>query len=1032
MKKKTSQSSTFPWWTLWLIPILTFGVLLFSLSDTNLILDWFGISLSDLDRIPIIGDSIADNAERELLRDWLEREGGYVASWWLLSSLAGAAIFPLLFRILPALPDRGYSASRAAGLMMTGFLYWFMTSLTLTRNEVGSIVFAWVLVVIFSALAWLRWEERPTMAGLRKWVRESVPIIVIIEVLFLVMFVGWAYIQAHNPEIASTEKPMEVMFINGIRASEVFPPQDPWMAGYSISYYYFGYVLVAGLADMSGVATGIAFNLANALVFALAATGITGLLYNLVRGVGPLGRWRPGSRGAAIGVGLLAATMLVLMGNLSTVLVELPMRGYASGLDVVDQDYFLFWDVKDRDLGGPNNPGIIDLNNDSVPDWEGENLPVERWRYWWWFAHSRVVQDRNFDNNLSGEPIVEFPNFSFILSDNHPHVLALPFAVLALTLAAGLALRQDGLVWWEYAIYAVLIGGMVFMNAWDAVYIVIAIAAEALRRLIRNGTGGLTGLVDLIDVVTLRERRERNLYLVGPVLIALLVFIFGFKVSVFDNMPFIVALLVTLLLTPIITLLVNWALGDHDLGGVVRFAAILGGLTYIFYLPWTISFTSQANGIYPNIIYPTRYQQFFNQFGIFMVILGFFMVLEVVRSWERVNWAMVMSITLLGIFIVVGVTLLATWVLDTRCTLTAGESGLISTLEEPERGACEARQQLFGTLKRENEDLISNVLSRRLRAVPNQLFLLLIIGFIGARLFSPPDERTAVPYNPMLAVVLLFIAAGAVIALVPDVFYIRDNFNWRMNTIFKMYYQAWLLFSVGSAYGVYRLFSAAPTLAIEPPRAVMPDVLARALSTGAIIFLFIGAGLVYPYFAIQSRYVVETSRQNLDTRQLIVENKLLTLDGGKYSGSAIAQDDRGIIACLNEKVESKADVTLVEAPYDGGYWNNGPYGRVSMMTGIPTLMGWGNHERQWRGESFYEIDGAGAGQRVTDARALYSARDWESAKTIIDKYGIDYVVVGSLERIDYGTDQRALAKFSELFEPVCTSGNAVVYYVGVE
>ncbi len=47
--------------------------------------------------------------------------------------------------------------------------------------------------------------------------------------------------RAHNPEIYSTEKPMEIMFINSIRASETFPPHDAWLAGYAISYYYFGY-----------------------------------------------------------------------------------------------------------------------------------------------------------------------------------------------------------------------------------------------------------------------------------------------------------------------------------------------------------------------------------------------------------------------------------------------------------------------------------------------------------------------------------------------------------------------------------------------------------------------------------------------------------------------------------------------------------------------------------------------------------------------------------------------------------------------
>ncbi len=46
--------------------------------------------------------------------------------------------------------------------------------------------------------------------------------------------------------------------------------------------------------------------------------------------------------------------------------------------------------------------------------------------------------------NMSVQPIDEFPFFSFLLGDNHPHVLALPFVLLAIGLAFNLLLRQIG------------------------------------------------------------------------------------------------------------------------------------------------------------------------------------------------------------------------------------------------------------------------------------------------------------------------------------------------------------------------------------------------------------------------------------------------------------------------------------------------------------------------------------------------------------------------------------------------------------
>src|SRR5579862_5819252 len=84
------------------------------------------------------------------------------------------------------------------------------------------------------------------------------------------------------------------------------------------------------------------------------------------------------------------------------------------------------------------------------------------------------------------------PQMSFIIFDVHPHVLALPFAVLAIGLGLALVLRKRALDPWEYVLYGIFVGGMAFLNSWDAVYIVFIIGAEALRRLVNNGTGRYT------------------------------------------------------------------------------------------------------------------------------------------------------------------------------------------------------------------------------------------------------------------------------------------------------------------------------------------------------------------------------------------------------------------------------------------------------------------------------------------------------------------------------------------------------------
>ncbi|MBK7204207.1 MAG: hypothetical protein IPH87_27455 [Anaerolineae bacterium] len=71
-----------------------------------------------------------------------------------------------------------------------------------------------------------------------------------------------------------------------------------------------------------------------------------------------------------------------------------------------------------------------------------DSAPTGQWNvgeYWWWWHASRVIHDRDLAGNTV-EVIDEFPNFSFILGDMHPHVLALPFVIMAIGLAPNLML----------------------------------------------------------------------------------------------------------------------------------------------------------------------------------------------------------------------------------------------------------------------------------------------------------------------------------------------------------------------------------------------------------------------------------------------------------------------------------------------------------------------------------------------------------------------------------------------------------------
>jgi YYY domain-containing protein len=231
--------------------------------------------------------------------------------------------------------------------------------------------------------------------------------------------------------------------------------------------------------------------------------------------------------------------------------------------------------------------------------------------------------------------------------------------------------------------------------------------------------------------------------------------------------------------------------------------------------------------------------------------------------------------------------------------------------------------------------------------------------------------------------VLLLLAVGALLALSVEFVYIKDHFSNRMNTVFKFYFQAWILWGIGGAYA----------LAVFMRRG---GVGAKIVSAVAAILIL--AGLVYPALAIPKRAAEYGGPA--------------TLDGTAYLAKS-RPEDYAAIAWLDENV--KGAPVILETP--GGSYSY--EGRVSALTGLPTVLGWAGHEHQWRG-TFDE-----QASRQEDINTLYTSVDKAEVLTLLDKYDISYVYVGPLERNRYPVE--GLAKFAGLMEVVYESGGVAIY-----
>ena len=94
------------------------------------------------------------------------------------------------------------------------------------------------------------------------------------------------------------------------------------------------------------------------------------------------------------------------------------------------------------------------------------------------------------------------------------------------------------------------------------------------------------------------------------------------------------------------------------------------------------------------------------------------------------------------------------------------------------------------------------------------------------------------------------------------------------------------------------------------------------------------------------------------------------------------------------------------------------FARVSSHTGIPTVLGWGNHEGLWRSND------PEVAERLAGVKLFYTTPDPRVALDAIQKYGVTHVVLGDMERRTYGSNP-ATANFPFLYPVFVSDGTAI-------
>jgi uncharacterized membrane protein len=248
------------------------------------------------------------------------------------------------------------------------------------------------------------------------------------------------------------------------------------------------------------------------------------------------------------------------------------------------------------------------------------------------------------------------------------------------------------------------------------------------------------------------------------------------------------------------------------------------------------------------------------------------------------------------------------------------------------------------------------------------------------------DRGLLVPVLTMMATALLLILGA-------ELFYIDDLFGSRLNSVFKLYYQAWLLLGVSAAAGGFWV-----TQLWQRPSATATPL--RGAWSGVAALILLGA-LLYPLGATLSR-----------TQGLARQPR--TLDGLAYARQS-AQGEYALADWLRRR--AGPGEYLVEAT--GEAYTDAS--RVSAWSGVPGVLGWPGHEVQWG------RDGLHLNSRRQDVDEAYSSLSLAGALAILQKYDVTYVVVGSRERQKYPAG--GLEKFAGGLPEVLRAGQAVLYRI---
>ena len=933
-----------------------------------------------------------------------------VVVWLAVLAALAAAATPLAALLLDPLPDRGSGLGLPVAIATLGVAsYW-----------VGQVAFGWpgiivALVVVLGGSAFALSRGYEPERG------PAVEAFVVFVVGFLLVVAIRAADAAADPYAG--EKMLDFGLLATLYRAPALPPEDMWFAGDRLQYYYGGHMIAAQLGRLTGTAPAYAYNLALAAYYGLTVAAAYGLGRSvaLARGISP--------RRA----GALAAVLVGVASNLST-----PARGLILLVQHLQRP-ITFGGPVDV-LLAPFRALFLVVPNDSVRvvtrdgggrfvevlgyQFSGLAVSADGFGYW---AASRVIPGT----------INEFPLFAYLNGDLHAHMMSPPLLLVAAAVAFAYWRAPVDALWRRRAyLFAVApaIGGLLaVVNTWSFPSVAGIVALTTAFAASHPATvlpGPVADRVRAIaDVSRLHEEASRIVVagvvagVVGALSVAFALPFFSGATS--GQYPALLpdrSSLVGLVLVHGAFLLVTVAY-FLDRSRVDRDALETGLLTAVVAV---IAVAALAVGWLPESLF-----------------VAWLPVDLLVVAAAGVLAAVALSNPLRDrAFVAGGVLALVAFAAyhGSRVSLVAAGGAALFAIaavafdeESPERRAAVGVAVAVAVLGGVAWVLDATVL---VAVAP-----VLLAGMLLLRL------RRDVGFEAVLV-----LGATGLVTLVEFVYVAERAGPGRFNTVFKLYYQVWVLWAVAGGVMLADVASLAwprwlvrPTLARAPTasgRATSADggtdastdggrddsggvdwgrVLRVGSTVGAVVLVL--SLSLYAGFALAGHFQANPSPHWVCGQSGEDGAGEWTLDAKDWSEECYP-DQAAAIDWLNDR---DGRPVVVEAPTTGKYLygDNSPasglVSGVSSHTGLPTIAGWA-HAANYHTQGEWDA-------RLAHVETVYETGNASERAAVLREYDASYVYVGPNERSRY--DVANLASDPGI-ERVQRWGDVVVYAVELD